>query len=133
MALATGCTATVAAAYAALGLSRGKRPGGGIPSDPLRPLSAELAVVCSALFGSCLGFLWWNAYPARVFMGDTGSLAIGGMLGGRGDLLQAGDPSRYRRRRLCHGGHVGDSSGRQLQADWQGVSSRCPRSITISN
>jgi phospho-N-acetylmuramoyl-pentapeptide-transferase len=38
-------------------------------------------VLCVALLGACLGFLWWNAYPARVFMGDTGSLAIGGMLG----------------------------------------------------
>jgi phospho-N-acetylmuramoyl-pentapeptide-transferase len=40
-----------------------------------------LAVLCVALLGACLGFLWWNAHPARVFMGDTGSLAIGGMLG----------------------------------------------------
>ncbi|HET7239434.1 MAG TPA: phospho-N-acetylmuramoyl-pentapeptide-transferase, partial [Terrimicrobiaceae bacterium] len=48
---------------------------------PYVPFSGELAVVCSALFGACLGFLWWNAFPARVFMGDTGSLAIGGMLG----------------------------------------------------
>ena len=48
---------------------------------PYVPFSGELAVVCSALLGACLGFLWWNAYPARVFMGDTGSLAIGGMLG----------------------------------------------------
>ena len=43
--------------------------------------SGELAVLCVALLGACLGFLWWNAHPARVFMGDTGSLAIGGMLG----------------------------------------------------
>jgi phospho-N-acetylmuramoyl-pentapeptide-transferase len=43
--------------------------------------SGELTVLCIALLGACLGFLWWNAYPARVFMGDTGSLAIGGMLG----------------------------------------------------
>jgi phospho-N-acetylmuramoyl-pentapeptide-transferase len=45
------------------------------------PYAGELAVLCVALLGACLGFLWWNAHPARVFMGDTGSLAIGGMLG----------------------------------------------------
>ncbi len=45
------------------------------------PGSGEIAVLCSALIGSTLGFLWYNAPPAKVFMGDTGSLAIGGMLG----------------------------------------------------
>lgn len=43
--------------------------------------SGELAVVCGALIGACLGFLWFNAPPAMVFMGDTGSLALGGALG----------------------------------------------------
>ena len=41
----------------------------------------EMAVVASALAGACMGFLWFNCFPARVFMGDTGSLAIGGLLG----------------------------------------------------
>ena len=45
------------------------------------PGAGELAVLCSALIGATLGFLWFNAPPAQVFMGDTGSLAIGGMLG----------------------------------------------------
>ncbi|WP_307626016.1 phospho-N-acetylmuramoyl-pentapeptide-transferase [Streptomyces turgidiscabies] len=45
--------------------------------DPL-----DLAVVASALMGSCLGFLWWNTSPAKIFMGDTGSLALGGALAG---------------------------------------------------
>ena len=45
------------------------------------PGSGELAVFCGALVGSALGFLWFNAPPARVFMGDTGSLALGGALG----------------------------------------------------
>lgn len=45
--------------------------------DPL-----DLAVVCAAGVASCVGFLWWNAAPARIFMGDTGSLALGGMLAG---------------------------------------------------
>ncbi|MEO0471204.1 MAG: phospho-N-acetylmuramoyl-pentapeptide-transferase, partial [Bacteroidota bacterium] len=42
------------------------------------PLSAELLIFCSALVGGCLGFLWYNSFPAQVFMGDTGSLALGG-------------------------------------------------------
>lgn len=45
------------------------------------PGAGEIAVFCSALAGSMLGFLWFNAPPARIFMGDTGSLAVGGILG----------------------------------------------------
>lgn len=45
--------------------------------DPL-----DLAVLAAALAGSCTGFLWWNASPAKIFMGDTGSLALGGALAG---------------------------------------------------
>ena len=45
--------------------------------DPL-----DLAVVAAAVLGACFGFLWWNAPPARIFMGDTGSLALGGALAG---------------------------------------------------
>ena len=48
---------------------------------PLVPGSGELAVFCAALIGAGLGFLWYNAPPAMVFMGDTGSLAFGGSLG----------------------------------------------------
>jgi phospho-N-acetylmuramoyl-pentapeptide-transferase len=44
------------------------------------PGVSELAVFCAALTGSCLGFLWFNCHPAKVFMGDTGSLAIGGAI-----------------------------------------------------
>jgi phospho-N-acetylmuramoyl-pentapeptide-transferase len=43
--------------------------------------NGELSVYCAALVGASLGFLWWNAYPAQVFMGDTGSLALGGAIG----------------------------------------------------
>ena len=48
---------------------------------PFIPHSEELAVVCAAMGGACLGFLWFNCSPAQVFMGDTGSLALGGLLG----------------------------------------------------
>ncbi len=44
------------------------------------PNSGELVVFSAAFVGACIGFLWWNAYPAQVFMGDTGSLAIGGII-----------------------------------------------------
>jgi phospho-N-acetylmuramoyl-pentapeptide-transferase len=45
------------------------------------PGTGEILIFCSALFGAGLGFLWYNAPPAAVFMGDTGSLALGGALG----------------------------------------------------
>lgn len=48
---------------------------------PYVPGSGELAIFCGAVFGACLGFLWFNAYPAQMFMGDVGSLALGGALG----------------------------------------------------
>jgi phospho-N-acetylmuramoyl-pentapeptide-transferase len=45
--------------------------------DPL-----EVALISAAAAGACLGFLWWNASPARIFMGDTGSMALGGLIAG---------------------------------------------------
>ena len=44
------------------------------------PNSGELVIFCSALLGACIGFLWYNSYPAQVFMGDTGSLSLGGII-----------------------------------------------------
>jgi phospho-N-acetylmuramoyl-pentapeptide-transferase len=44
------------------------------------PNLAELVIFCTAFVGACLGFLWYNAYPAQVFMGDTGSLTLGGII-----------------------------------------------------
>jgi phospho-N-acetylmuramoyl-pentapeptide-transferase len=51
--------------------------------------AGELTVFCAAIFGACIGFLWFNAYPAKVFMGDTGSLALGGALGAVAILLKS--------------------------------------------
>jgi len=48
---------------------------------PLVPGSGELAVVCGAVVGACIGFLWFNAHPASIFMGDVGSLPLGALLG----------------------------------------------------
>ena len=50
-------------------------------SIPYLSGSGELTVICFAMVGACLGFLWYNASPAQVFMGDTGSMALGGALG----------------------------------------------------
>ncbi len=44
------------------------------------PNLGELVIFCTAFFGACLGFLWYNAYPAQIFMGDTGSLSLGGII-----------------------------------------------------
>lgn len=87
--LATGLTAIVAGAFAVFAYLFG-RP------DTSRYLgvmhlsgSGELAIFCGALMGASLGFLWFNAHPAQVFMGDTGALAIGGALGSVAILLKA--------------------------------------------
>jgi phospho-N-acetylmuramoyl-pentapeptide-transferase len=47
---------------------------------PAVPESGQMAVLAGAMLGACLGFLWFNCNPARVFMGDTGSLALGGLI-----------------------------------------------------
>jgi phospho-N-acetylmuramoyl-pentapeptide-transferase len=51
--------------------------------------AGELTIFCAALFGACLGFLWFNAHPAQVFMGDTGALALGGAIGAISILLKS--------------------------------------------
>jgi phospho-N-acetylmuramoyl-pentapeptide-transferase len=79
--LATGCTVTVAFAYALLTYAAGNFRIAEYLQVPFYPLAGELSVVCGALVGAGLGFLWFNCHPAKVFMGDTGSLAIGGMIG----------------------------------------------------
>ncbi len=52
------------------------------------PMSGELCIFCGSLIGACLGFLWYNAPPAKIFMGDTGSLAIGGAIGGLSVIIK---------------------------------------------
>ena len=79
--LAIGCTITVALAYAVIAYLAGRLIGLEYLHIPFHPLLGELTVVLMALVGAGMGFLWWNCHPAKVFMGDTGSLAIGGALG----------------------------------------------------
>ena len=58
---------------------------------PFLPGSGELAIVCAALAGAGLGFLWFNTYPAQIFMGDIGALAVGAALG---LIAVVGSPTR---------------------------------------
>ena len=79
--LAIGCTVTVALTYGIMAYASGNF----LIAEYLRiswvPGTGELTVVCAALLGGSLAFLWFNCHPAEVFMGDTGSLAIGGLVG----------------------------------------------------
>ena len=79
--LATGCTLTVTFAYAVLAYVAGNHVIADYLQVPFYPQAGELTVFCMALAGASLGFLWFNAHPAKMFMGDTGSLAIGGAIG----------------------------------------------------
>jgi len=82
--LATGATVQVLAAYVLIGIWQERNDCSNFIApqcysvrDPL-----DLAVVAAAVLGACFGFLWWNAPKAEIFMGDTGSLALGGVLAG---------------------------------------------------
>ncbi len=79
--LCAGCMSIVSFAFLVLALLGGIRPLADYLLLPAVPTSGELAVVAGAMLGACLGFLWFNCPPAKVFMGDTGSLALGGLIG----------------------------------------------------
>jgi phospho-N-acetylmuramoyl-pentapeptide-transferase len=79
--LATGCTVTVTLVYAVFAYLTGSVTLSVYLHLPQVAGAEELSVFCAALAGAGLGFLWFNCHPAQVFMGDTGSLAIGGALG----------------------------------------------------
>jgi phospho-N-acetylmuramoyl-pentapeptide-transferase len=88
--LATGTATMVFAAYTVMNIWQNNQsceltPGNACYEvrDPL-----DLAVLSAALTGACFGFLWWNASPAKIFMGDTGSLALGGALAGMAILTR---------------------------------------------
>ncbi|MBL9142731.1 MAG: phospho-N-acetylmuramoyl-pentapeptide-transferase [Verrucomicrobiaceae bacterium] len=78
--LAAGCSVTTALSFAGFAYVCGSGKYADYLHVPFHPLAAELAIVAMALAGACIGFLWWNAHPARMFMGDTGSLALGGCI-----------------------------------------------------
>lgn len=86
--LAIGCTVCVALSFAIISYITGDA----ISANYLflKPIAGagELTVVCCALIGAAMAFLWYNCYPAAVFMGDTGSLALGGLIGTIAFLVQ---------------------------------------------
>ncbi len=79
--LATGLLILVCATFALLSYLTGRADYAGYLSIPYIEGSGELAVIALALVGASVGFLWYNSHPAEVFMGDTGSLALGGAIG----------------------------------------------------
>jgi phospho-N-acetylmuramoyl-pentapeptide-transferase len=87
--LATGLAAIAAAGFAFFAYLLGRTDATQYLNLFYLPGAGELTVFCAALMGACLGFLWFNAHPAQVFMGDTGSLAIGGAFGTVAILLKA--------------------------------------------
>lgn len=79
--LASGCMAIVSFAFLVLALIIGDVAQATYLYMPVLPQGGQMAVIAGAMGGACLGFLWFNCSPARVFMGDTGSLALGGLIG----------------------------------------------------
>ncbi len=79
--LAIGCSIMVVIAYVFLSYIAGNVVLSSYLYLPYVPGAGELAVVCAALFGVGIGYLWYNAFPAQIFMGDVGSLVIGAVLG----------------------------------------------------
>jgi phospho-N-acetylmuramoyl-pentapeptide-transferase len=79
--LAIGCTVIAAAALSVLTYVSGHAVFAGYLELQRMPQVGELTIFCGAMVGSAIGFLWYNAHPAEVFMGDVGSLALGGAIG----------------------------------------------------
>ncbi len=82
--LATGAAGLVLASYVLIGIWQERNDCTNFLAPPCYSVRdpLDMAVVAAAVLGACFGFLWWNAPPARIFMGDTGSLALGGVLVG---------------------------------------------------
>ncbi|MBN1289793.1 MAG: phospho-N-acetylmuramoyl-pentapeptide-transferase [Actinobacteria bacterium] len=80
--LATGSMIIVMAAYLLIAFTMFRHPVTQHPAfyEFTGPPALDVAIICGAVMGACIGFLWWNAAPAAIFMGDTGSLALGGVL-----------------------------------------------------
>lgn len=79
--LASGCTIFAGSAFVALTYLAGHKLNAEYLSIPYVPGCGEMSIVLAALVGAILGFLWFNCYPAEVFLGDTGALSIGALLG----------------------------------------------------
>lgn len=79
--LAVGCLIFAAAAFALMSYLSGNVIFSNYLQISYVPQTGELAVFCASLIGASVGFLWYNSYPANVFLGDTGALSLGGVLG----------------------------------------------------
>ena len=79
--LAGGCLIFATAAMRVLVYVAGHADWPSICTSPRIPGAGEMTVLAAAMIGGVLGFLWFNCHPAQVFMGDTGSLPLGGLLG----------------------------------------------------
>ncbi|HVT74390.1 MAG TPA: phospho-N-acetylmuramoyl-pentapeptide-transferase [Lacunisphaera sp.] len=79
--LAVGCTITVALVFGIMAYVAGNAIYSQYLLISFVPGAGELTVICGSLIGACMAFLWYNSHPAEVFMGDTGSLALGGLIG----------------------------------------------------
>ncbi len=86
--LAVGCLAMIAATYSVLSYVTGNFNVSAYLGVPFIPQAAEISVFCAAIVGASMGFLWFNSHPASVFMGDTGSLALGGAIGAVAVLIK---------------------------------------------
>ncbi len=86
--LAIGCTIITAGALTVLTYISGNAVLATYLELGREPLVAELAVFCGAMVGASIGFLWYNAHPAQIFMGDVGSLALGGAIGTVAVIIQ---------------------------------------------
>ncbi len=79
--LATGCTVSVVLAYGVFAYVTGNQIASEYLSLGYIPDCGELAVLCCTILGAAMAFLWYNCYPAYIWMGDTGSLGLGGVIG----------------------------------------------------
>jgi len=79
--LATGLVAIAAVAFGAIAYVTGRVDFADYLNIIYLPGAGELTVFCASLLGACIGFLWYNSYPAEVFLGDTGALSLGGAIG----------------------------------------------------
>jgi phospho-N-acetylmuramoyl-pentapeptide-transferase len=86
--LATGVSAIIGATLAVLAYVSGNSIFAEYLNIFYIPYSAELVIFTACFLGACIGFLWYNAYPAKVFMGDTGSLALGGIIAALAVLIR---------------------------------------------
>ena len=124
--LAISTFAIAAAAYTALAYVTGHR----VLAEYLLLVrfapAAELTIFCGSLVGASLGFLWYNSYPAEIFMGDVGSLALGGALGTVAILIKQELLLLIVGGVFVHGGRVGDPAGRVVSLTGQRVFKMAP-------